>query len=95
MSRHTPGPWKSRVVNGKRCVVQSGSQCLLPGCVAVIDTDGDHPTAQADAQLIAAAPDLLNACKAMLRAFGNCGSPLQQNAADLAAQAIRNAEGDE
>lgn len=40
----------------------------------------------------AAFVDLLAACKAMCRAFGNCGSPAQQEAADMAFKAIAKAE---
>lgn len=39
--------------------------------------------------------DLLAACEAMLAAFGNCGSPRQQAAADAARAAIAKAKGGE
>lgn len=47
----------------------------------------------ANARLIAAAPDLLAACEAMLSAHGNCGSPVEQRAANLCEAAIERATG--
>ncbi len=38
--------------------------------------------------------DLLAALQEYYHAFGNCGSPRQQKAADAALQAIRKASGD-
>ena len=59
MSKHTPGPW--RVVNDVD--IQSGPQ----GCLAYVSTGGARgrtfEEAQANAQLIAAAPELLEECK--------------------------------
>src|SRR5437773_369094 len=45
-----------------------------------------------EARLIAAAPDLEEALRAMLRVHGNCGSPAAQEAADKAARALARLE---
>jgi hypothetical protein len=88
MADFTPGPW--RVVNGVD--VQAGPQ----GCLAYVSTAGARgrtlDEARANATLIAAAPLLLEACKAMLpeviatkEAYGDEGRFF----ADLIAQAER------
>ena len=64
------------------------------GCVCEIvrGNMGVGPMAVGDARLIAAAPELREALKAMLDAFGNCGSPRQQRAAGMAMAAIKKTE---
>lgn len=58
MNKHTPGPWQkaepfaSVKAPGRPCIADCGSRSDL--------------TAQANARLIAAAPDLLAACEAAL-----------------------------
>lgn len=47
----------------------------------------------ANGYLIAGARDLLEALQAMLDAYGNCGTPPQQRAADLANAALAKARG--
>lgn len=60
--RHTPGPWQVQITGGEvECV--SGSQ---PGLWAVVNGP-DYETRAANAQLIAAAPDLAWALERMLR----------------------------
>ena len=71
MAEHTPGPWewgKSRVRDGYSGLVDSeGNEVLYPDCC----NDGDHGAAwfdefpsESNRTLIAAAPLLLEACKA-------------------------------
>lgn len=66
MSAHTPGPWS----------IEDNSICNeeFDICIAVIEDDGGYeatPVAQdANAFLIAAAPDLLAACKAVSKGVG-------------------------
>jgi hypothetical protein len=59
-SKHTPGPWESTIVHGEsrsiKCVMADG-----PTQVCVL-TEGTME----DARLIAAAPELLAACKSVL-----------------------------
>ena len=66
MSKHTPGPWKSILEAGshiRRLVIDKEGFAV---CVATAPLPGpDHATAQANARLIAAAPALLEAAKAL------------------------------
>lgn len=61
-TKHTPGPWR---IKGKY-IWQDGGRCTMAGAVCVV-TDHTHPQAQADARLIASAPDLLAACEDVYR----------------------------
>jgi hypothetical protein len=54
---HTPGPWMVHAED-RRAVVDSGGVCVVADVRSYRDTD--------DARLIAAAPDLLAALKAVL-----------------------------
>ena len=69
MSAHTPGPWETRSALGDlgtKRVYSTGKGSLLictPGFLR------DAATADANANLIAAAPDLLQACKWALTAL--------------------------
>lgn len=65
-TRHTPGPWeRGKVATHAVYIVQDGGErTQLATCI------GDEPfgwdTADANARLIAAAPELLEACEAAL-----------------------------
>lgn len=63
MAEHTPGPW-DLVVHGKNDS-RVGRKTLL--AIVYSENFGDRPTQEANARLIAAAPDLLLGCKAALR----------------------------
>lgn len=76
MSAHTPGPWVFETANGRIPIVRemklphgeaSVFKAVLRG-VCVLDFGYGHPAGmdEANAHLIAAAPDLLAACKAVL-----------------------------
>jgi len=64
MSKHTPGPWHYKI-DGFRITIGNASTrhdyLEHDRTVAVIEDNSLH--AQADARLITAAPDLLEACK--------------------------------
>jgi hypothetical protein len=67
--RHTPGPWRIDARGGDH-----GSPIILAGDVPVVhmmhgdyDSEACWPITDADLALIAAAPDLLEACIALLR----------------------------
>ena len=67
MSKHTPGPWHYQIDSHRRGRVFAGNMWLattwtFPGDYGV----GTPLPAGANARLIAAAPDLLAACKAAL-----------------------------
>lgn len=57
---HTPGPWG---VNADH-FVESGDGTLI--CDPHIEPDGDPPELESNAALLAAAPDLLEACRDVL-----------------------------
>lgn len=88
---HTPGPWKAES-NG-----EINSTVEPWGAVATVEANSlgrrriTIAEAEANAALIAAAPDLLAACKAMLAKFDH--SPLDKVsvAADMARAAIAKA----
>lgn len=60
---HTPGPWHIEKSRGNRFVVRDKDN-NVPGVCTVYDY-GEHGPAEINARLIAAAPDLLEACKAI------------------------------
>lgn len=60
MSEHTPGPWAVRRGNDLEITSNAGN------VEAVINSRKGSPTAEANAHLIAAAPDLLSACETAL-----------------------------
>jgi hypothetical protein len=66
--KHTPGPWKASK-DLKRYWIESSTPKVLGGhaVAEVTDDDCDSDEAQANARLIAAAPDLLAALKQVLK----------------------------
>lgn len=62
--KHTPGPWKNRKGSG---VISSGKWHKL----ATAHTTGTTGERDANARLIAAAPELLEACKQAESLFAN------------------------
>ena len=86
MSKHTPGPWK----------IEWGEDSSGPFVAEICSENGDHivdtesgnyPPYEADARLIAAAPDLLAVCKRQLA----MGEPFSMHEAMRAA--VDKAEG--
>jgi hypothetical protein len=73
MSEHTPGPW-SIEPHGKGFVLYSGRDNQRHGMNLVYLTEPDWNW-EANARLIAAAPDLLCACKRYLDAMERYGHP--------------------
>ena len=64
---HTPGPWKVKNI-GSECYVE-GATFVCDMQMSDCDGQGDREMALANARLIAAAPDLLEACEAQHRAI--------------------------
>ena len=87
---HTPGPWFLAWEDGKYGVV--GSQCegKLVCIVGNNPNDGRNDIRKANATLIAAAPDLLAACKAAIHVVDSHESRIEWN---LLIKAIAKAEG--
>ena len=65
-SKHTPGPWEVKKIAGQLFVAATpdeGHPYFRRYTTIGILEDDDYPTKVADARLIAAAPDLLEALK--------------------------------
>ena len=90
-SKHTPGPWRLSPADDTVVIDATGSE------VAAIDGDYNQPEAwplmEANARLIAAAPDMLAALEAIM---GERWSPggRSEHVSDLARAAIAKARGE-
>ncbi|ENT5139877.1 hypothetical protein [Pseudomonas aeruginosa] len=62
MSKHTPGPW---MVDYSEYLSEGGGLCVMHGndCIAVVGDFNPEQPIDANAKLIAAAPELLEALK--------------------------------
>lgn len=91
MSKHTPGPWNWE--NDRTILVAENGERIASDADAQYDLL-DGPNADANANLIAAAPDLLAACKAALdrHNYQGDGRPWPQ-LFDKIRDAIAKAEG--
>jgi hypothetical protein len=79
MSKHTPGPWTvdeeilhegKLHVAGRSATVEAGDKGI---CKLIRHSQSTHdPVSEANARLIAAAPDLLAACEAALGIVADC-----------------------
>ena len=84
MSEHTPGPWHmqdrycKRGISGIDIVDKDGSLiCCLPDG-ASIKGGYAFPKQLVNARLIAAAPELLEACKAVINYAVDCQNPKRE-----------------
>jgi hypothetical protein len=93
MSGHTPGKWiarKSKLLNAYAIETDDRRVAVTP----YDDRVAISPTGEADARLIAAAPELLAACKEMLASDGLIGNqPSVWQAVQHMRAAIYKAEG--
>ena len=93
--KHTPGPW---LFWGARILRKEGGE-PREADIAEVEIKHDAKETQANGHLIAAAPDLLEACKEMYEAYELCGSQPdydhQSVAMKKAEAAINKAEGKE
>jgi hypothetical protein len=62
--KHTPGPWEIQKADDAYCIASIGHLVIMPVAGKV-----KHDNSEADARLIAAAPELLEALEAMLEAY--------------------------
>lgn len=94
--KHTPGPWtvqeeidgpvqNTRIVAHKKAVASTAQQCGRPH---------HWNEAEANARLIAAAPELLEACEALVNAYSIHDGTVHARAVDVAVAAIRKATGE-
>lgn len=97
MSKHTPGPWEVREgKTGDMKIFVKGVRDSYGALAVVKAREGREHINTADAQLIAAAPELLSACKEALEMFDREVNNLKQPdkfRADLLEKAIAKAEG--
>jgi hypothetical protein len=64
---HTPGPWVARLSASRDSwLIEYGDRAEL----AMVYVEGDQTACEADARLIAAAPELLDALKRIVDAHG-------------------------
>jgi hypothetical protein len=91
MSKHTPGPWEIRYGNVSDADEGFGIAGTLDGQTHMVaecwpcSTDIDRRMQlRADARLIAAAPDLLAACEAMLDDTTKCDEVMRMIRAAIA-----------
>ena len=98
MNKHTPGPWYLRVNRHRNCdgsmwgwldTQQAGDQ-RPPTGVNVGWSEGS--VSEANARLIAAAPDLLDAAQNVIKWADGC---MDVSSLDQLRQAIKKATGDE
>ena len=70
-TKHTPGPWMSRLVGGNNWHVVADSPNVKGLAQTVCDINGPWNPSNyaANAKLIAACPDLLAACQALIDAY--------------------------
>ena len=71
MSEHTTGPWMAEWLDGDYYISPVGDKSVVISIVMPIDAGGDKyyfygPVTDANARLLAAAPDLLDALIAMV-----------------------------
>ena len=92
MSKHTPGPWSQDKGRCSNCVYAE-SKSGFPVAKAMRYSPVFDKEYLANARLIAAAPDLLEACKAMMASPEN--DMKEYVAIQLIEKAIAKAEGEE
>jgi len=63
-AQHTPGPWRLHPVNDTAVIAMDGTG--VAGMAGDYDDTDTWPIMEANARLIAAAPDMLAACKGLL-----------------------------
>lgn len=84
--KHTPGPWRAAPQPGQTVGVHTFTHCVMHGDDALCYT-----LTEADANLIAAAPDILAACKEAYFAWAHgVGSVTTSDDPDTRANADRN-----
>ncbi len=87
-TKHTPSPWLIDKADNKIIVVGG----TVTVCVVGYDLSGENNIVQADARLIAAAPELLEACKRALVTIEAMDPKVNEDRYELSA-AIAKAEG--
>lgn len=90
MSKHTPGPWKVDKRERETLITAAA----MPYVAAVSSSlHGQPGTGEANARLIAAAPDLLDALQCYVMLYASLDTEGKQKLRDRAEAAITKAEG--
>ncbi len=108
-TKHVPGPWKYHLGNGANprfhiqniggYQIASTTELVTPKTAKLSKDFDENPIKEANARLIAAAPELLEACQGMVDAYGTCecvegeGIPKNHCPWCIARAAIQHAEG--
>jgi hypothetical protein len=94
MTTHTPGPWHVHTNIGRKGetgVIADGAPCII----AIMGNQKEWPAETANnAQLIAAAPELLEALEEALSVMGEWGEDGDPEWAEQARAAIAKAKGE-
>lgn len=86
---HTPGPWAVDEIRSVQAITWCGEVCI-----ADVGGNADEEEQLANARLIAAAPDLLAACEAMIAAEKACDILAGDSAITAIRAAIARAKGE-
>lgn len=102
-TKHTPGPWKAEEVrfnpNGRNSYFAWTVQGKGKGCIAEIKYTGHHPKDEisedeANARLIAAAPELFAVCAEIVR-LGDAGIAVPEKVYIMSRAVIAKARGEQ
>ena len=74
MNKHTPGPWKQSLPD--ECWIIAADGTDIAETIGDYDDENVWPVMEANARLIAAAPDLLEALKRIMP-YANTGASVQ------------------
>ena len=90
-SKHTSGPWKARFIGEADCVIEGPwDDCGIANMVRWFPPFGLEEQ-KANARLIAASPDLLNACKMVFQWFQTTYPELVKNKSNLTIETLFDA----
>ena len=93
MSKHTPGPWEiKRHFDSCYRYISAPEHIALAQVVWCVEEEERSPVCEANAHLIAAAPELLEALENLLKVYEGEGGA-QHHAGDMARAAIAKAKG--
>jgi len=94
MSKHTPGPWEiKRHFDPGYKFISAQKHTALAQVVWRMEDEDRSPVCEANAHLIAAAPELLEALQNLLKVHEGEGGT-QHHAGDMARAAIAKAKGE-
>ena len=94
MSKHTPGPWEiKRHFDSCYRYISAPEHIALAQVVWCVEEEERSPVCEANAHLIAAAPELLEALQNLLKVHEGEGGT-QHHAGDMARAAIAKAKGE-